>query len=185
MGSSQTPRCARLASNCWKNIRTSRAWQDPPKRRHCRTPAPDFVVAGQAFHWFEPSVARAEFVRILRPKGWVALIGTSARTATRRRSQREYEAIAANLRNRLRAVAATYPERQRMADFFGRASSWRARCRIEQLFDFEGLRGRLLSSSYSPPTDMNRCWRSLKLFDAHQENGACVRYETHIYYGRL
>lgn len=33
----------------------------------------DFVVAGQAFHWFDPGKTRPEFVRILRPGGWVAL----------------------------------------------------------------------------------------------------------------
>src|SRR5580704_8341752 len=34
----------------------------------------DFVTAGQAFHWFEPTAARAEFQRILKPAGWVVLI---------------------------------------------------------------------------------------------------------------
>src|SRR5271154_3656194 len=34
----------------------------------------DFVVAGQAFHWFRPGPARAEFVRILKPGGWTVLI---------------------------------------------------------------------------------------------------------------
>ena len=34
----------------------------------------DFVVAGQAFHWFDPPKSRKEFARILRPSGWVALI---------------------------------------------------------------------------------------------------------------
>src|SRR5437868_4581721 len=29
----------------------------------------DFVVAGQAFHWFDPERAREEFRRILRPGG--------------------------------------------------------------------------------------------------------------------
>jgi ubiquinone/menaquinone biosynthesis C-methylase UbiE len=34
----------------------------------------DLVTAGQAFHWFDPSKARAEFARVLKPGGWVALI---------------------------------------------------------------------------------------------------------------
>jgi len=34
----------------------------------------DFVVAGQAFHWFDGRAARDEFHRILKPRGWVVLI---------------------------------------------------------------------------------------------------------------
>ena len=43
----------------------------------------DLVTAAQAFHWFEPVATRAEFVRILRPPCWVALIWNDRRdTAT-------------------------------------------------------------------------------------------------------
>src|ERR1700732_1505170 len=34
----------------------------------------DFVSAGQAFHWFEPVVARREFGRILKPDGWIVVL---------------------------------------------------------------------------------------------------------------
>lgn len=34
----------------------------------------DLVIAGQAFHWFEPGRFRRESLRILRPGGWGALI---------------------------------------------------------------------------------------------------------------
>src|SRR3982074_3012215 len=34
----------------------------------------DFVTAAQAAHWFDLPRARAEFVRILRPEGWGAVI---------------------------------------------------------------------------------------------------------------
>lgn len=34
----------------------------------------DTVVVGQAFHWFEPSRALPEIARVLRPRGWLALI---------------------------------------------------------------------------------------------------------------
>src|SRR5262249_32515602 len=40
----------------------------------------DLVAAAQAFHWFEPHLARGEFLRILRPPGWVALIWNDRRT---------------------------------------------------------------------------------------------------------
>jgi SAM-dependent methyltransferase len=34
----------------------------------------DLVTAAQAFHWFHPENARAEFLRVLKPDGMVALI---------------------------------------------------------------------------------------------------------------
>src|ERR1035438_9068399 len=33
----------------------------------------NFVVAGQAFHWFRPEQAKTEFARILKPGGWTVL----------------------------------------------------------------------------------------------------------------
>ncbi|HZQ47481.1 MAG TPA: class I SAM-dependent methyltransferase, partial [Verrucomicrobiae bacterium] len=34
----------------------------------------DLITAGQAFHWFDREKTRQEFLRILKPQGWVALI---------------------------------------------------------------------------------------------------------------
>src|SRR5689334_18081902 len=39
----------------------------------------DLITAGQAFHWFDRERARAEFARILRPSGWVALVWNERR----------------------------------------------------------------------------------------------------------
>ena len=39
----------------------------------------DIITAGQAFHWFDREKARAEFARILRPGGWVALVWNERR----------------------------------------------------------------------------------------------------------
>ena len=39
----------------------------------------DFVIAGQAFHWFRPPEARIEFARILKPGGWVVLVWRDVR----------------------------------------------------------------------------------------------------------
>lgn len=60
----------------------------------------------------------------------------------------------------------------------------------EQRFDFEGLRGRLLSSSYAPLPDQPHYEPMMaelrRLFDIHEENGQIVfTYETHLYLGRV
>jgi hypothetical protein len=77
-----------------------------------------------------------------------------------------------------------------MKDFFGRDAFGMKSFANGQLFDFDGLRGRLLSSSYSPPKGHPKHEPMLaalrRLFDAHAQNGH-VRfdYETHVSYGRL
>src|SRR5262249_20110821 len=42
----------------------------------------DFITAGQAFHWFDREKTRTEFVRILKSRGWVALIWNERVTTT-------------------------------------------------------------------------------------------------------
>ncbi|MEO0869068.1 MAG: class I SAM-dependent methyltransferase [Cyanobacteria bacterium J06642_11] len=37
----------------------------------------DWIVAGQAFHWFDPLATRKEFARVLKPGGGIALIWNS------------------------------------------------------------------------------------------------------------
>jgi len=149
----------------------------------------DFVVAGQAFHWFEPAAARREFKRILRPKGWVALIA-NRRISDARPFEREYELLLRTWGTDYAAVAATYPNRERMVGFFGDGKFLQSSAPNQQLFDFDGLRGRLLSSSYSPPEGHPNHAPMLvelkRLFDAHQSEGR-VRfdYETSMYYGQL
>lgn len=39
----------------------------------------DLIIAGQAFHWFDQARARAEFARILKPNGMVALMWSTLR----------------------------------------------------------------------------------------------------------
>jgi SAM-dependent methyltransferase len=34
----------------------------------------DLIIVGQAIHWFEPRAARREFLRILKPGGWLAIL---------------------------------------------------------------------------------------------------------------
>jgi len=39
----------------------------------------DFVTAAQSFHWFDPTKAREEFLRIMKTQGWVLLIWNTSR----------------------------------------------------------------------------------------------------------
>jgi len=60
----------------------------------------------------------------------------------------------------------------------------------EQPFDFAGLKGRLLSSSYAPAEGEPGCDVLLAklraIFDAHKQEGqVAFRYDTVVYFERL
>jgi hypothetical protein len=76
-----------------------------------------------------------------------------------------------------------------MKDFFGPGAMTKRSFPNAQVFDFDGLRGRLLSSSYTPPQGHPQHQPMLaaleKLFATHAKDGE-VRFEylTHVYYGQ-
>jgi SAM-dependent methyltransferase len=149
----------------------------------------DFVVAGQAFHWFEPKAARVEFVRVLKPRGWVAVMWNE-RVKDRTAFQREYEQLLRAHCDEYAKVAETYLQYERISDFFGRGAFRAKSVANAQTLDFDGLRGRLLSSSYTPAKGDPKHEPMLaalgRLFDAHVKDGRVeCEHTTHVYYGRL
>lgn len=74
--------------------------------------------------------------------------------------------------------------------FFGVNGLQAARFKNRQYFDFEGLSGRLLSSSYIPvaghPNYMPMMEELRAIFDATQEYGTvCIEYETEVFWGEI
>jgi SAM-dependent methyltransferase len=149
----------------------------------------DLITSGQAFHWFDVSRARAEFERVLKPHGQVALVWNE-RDRDRTPFLRDYENLLITYGTDYRQVAATYPGSRQMERFFGAATFREKSFPNVQTFDFDGLRGRLLSSSYSPaeghPNREPMLEALARLFEAHEQAGH-VRfdYDTRVYYGRL
>lgn len=86
-------------------------------------------------------------------------------------------------------MAATYGDEDSLRRFF--PSGYGAK-RLDnfQLFDFEGLKGRLLSASYVPlaghPSHGPMLEELRRVFEAHERGGRVrVEYDTDIYYGKL
>ena len=167
----------------------------------------DIITAGQAFHWFKPEPTKAEFRRILKPGGWVALVW-NMRQLDSTPFLREYEQfIVENSTdyNEVRherihgplpdspARSADPSDKAKMAGelikFF--ADGFRtASFDNVQIFDFEGLKGRLFSSSYMPTEDSEKggtIANELRvLFDKHSEGGKIkVFYDTIVFYSQL
>ncbi len=149
----------------------------------------DLVTAGQAFHWFHPGRAKAEFRRILRRGGYTALIWNSRQTGATS-FMRAYDEL-------LQAYALDYAQvSQRNSGeeifqaFFAPDGFQAGRFDNEQRFDLPGLRGRLLSSSYAPlaghPRHAPMLARLEEIFAAYQEGGEVIFvYETEVFAGQV
>ncbi|MDR3419002.1 MAG: class I SAM-dependent methyltransferase [Nevskia sp.] len=149
----------------------------------------NLVTAAQAFHWFRPVPTRAEFARILAPGGHVALIWNVRREATP--FLRGYEAL---LREHAPEYAASgVPAQADLAvirPFFAPLGYVERGFEYVQHFDREGLRGRLMSSSYAPaagaPGHAPMLAAVDRLFDAHQRDGrVAFEYDTRVFVGRM
>jgi len=146
----------------------------------------DLVAAGQAFHWFDRERARQEFRRILRPPGWVALFWNSRRADTPFLAA--YEALLQRFAVDYREVNHERVGSAEIAAFLGGPPLERS-FPNEQALDWDGLRGRLLSSSYAPPAGHPDHAPMLvelrRAFDAHAEGGRVrMLYDTRLYLGR-
>jgi SAM-dependent methyltransferase len=149
----------------------------------------NFVTVGTAFHWFPLEATRAEFRRILAPSGWVVIIANGRQKDTTA-LLRAYELLLRTHCPDYEAIAETYPKYGRIKDFFQSADFRENTFPNLQRFDFEGLRGRLLSSSFAPKEDHPHYAAMLgdlrRIFDEYQENGLVqFDYNCQIQYGHL
>jgi SAM-dependent methyltransferase len=149
----------------------------------------DFVTAGQAFHWFDAKAAHREFRRALKPGGF-AVAAWNDRRISETRFGREYEDLLVRFSTDYSRVRETYPEAAAMREFFGEENFHSAELPNFQEFDFEGLAGRLRSSSYAPKeghANYEAMMKGLRrIFDENQVDGRVrMNYTTQIYFGHL
>jgi SAM-dependent methyltransferase len=148
----------------------------------------DFVVTGQAFHWFDPVAARAEFARILRPGGLVVVIWNE-RLLDTTPFLRGYEALLQSFGKDYAQVSESYPRLAQIQAFFPHAIAHKSFGNFQE-FDFAGLAGRVRSSSYMPQEgDANSApmMAALReLFDTTQQSGRVrMDYAAQVYLGPL
>jgi SAM-dependent methyltransferase len=156
----------------------------------------DLIVAGQAFHWFDPVRTRTEFERIARP----AAVGTVARPSAvvaliwnerliLSDFERGYEELILKYAGDYKTINHKNITDKQIGDFF-RPQTFQLRVfENEQRFDLDGLKGRLLSSSYIPK-EGERFGTMIEalaaLFERHAAAGQVrVGYETKVYTGVL
>lgn len=149
----------------------------------------DLVSAAQAFHWFDPQRVRDEWARILRPDG-LAMVYWNSRAAERSALMAGYERLLHEFGSDYDCVAERRQDDQAMQHWFGEGFRAMARFPNRQRFDFDGLRGRLLSSSSAPQAGQPRHAAMIaalrELFDHHAVGGHVdFDYDTRVFAGTL
>jgi SAM-dependent methyltransferase len=149
----------------------------------------DFVTVGQAFHWLDPRLARVEFIRILRAPAWVVLAWNRRITSGDLFNAAYHELICRRCGGE-QAVAGRRTSDEQIREFFAPRAVIRRTFPNSQRLDWEGLKGRLLSSSYAPaagqPGHELMIGELARLFRDHQHDGHIIlEYVTEVFFGRL
>jgi SAM-dependent methyltransferase len=148
----------------------------------------DLVVAGQAFHWFKVTAARAEALRITRPGAHAALLWNE-HPASGSPFLADYERLLRRHASEYDAVVGSRVNEPAMREYLGDAMEC-VSFPNQQSFDADGLVGRCMSSSYAPEPGHKEHEPLLaglaRLFEAHQQGGRIhFPYVTLVYFAQL
>jgi SAM-dependent methyltransferase len=149
----------------------------------------DFVVAGQAFHWFQREPTRREFARILRPGGWCVLLWNT-RKIDSTPFMRGYEAIVREFAIDYARVRHENIEVRELEAFFDPGTHRGHVIANHQSLDAAGFQARLASSSYLPgdghPQRNEMDAAARHLVAQHAAHGrVTIDYDTEIHVGRI
>lgn len=150
----------------------------------------DFIVAAQAFHWFNKPAFKNECKRILKPNAQVALIWNDRRTEGND-FLKLYEEFLQMFAIDYKQVNHKNTQSKEIFDaFFGANNYSEYNLNNHQDVDLLGLRGRVLSSSYMPNADHpdyeHMMYVLRKIYQRYQENNKVrLEYDTKIYVGTV
>ena len=149
----------------------------------------DLITVAQAMHWFDLEKAKAEFARVLRPGGWCAVLYNNRRLGGDPFHE-GYERLLHEYGIDYGAVKSQHMGRRRLAEFFAPERMQCASFENAQSFDYAGLEGRILSSSYMPQPGQPRFEEmqaaARRLFAETQRDGALTMvHECVVCWGRI
>lgn len=149
----------------------------------------DMVVCAQAFHWFDAQKTKAEFARILKPGGKVALIWNNRQVGADDFSI-AYEFLLQQQASDYQRVNHQNLTEADFNAFFKNGQYTLTKYPNIQVFDLDGLAGRAFSSSYVPAEDTPEgiafMARLKEIFDSYQVDGKVnVQYQTEVYLGEI
>jgi ubiquinone/menaquinone biosynthesis C-methylase UbiE len=144
----------------------------------------DLIICAQAFHWFDIQKAKAEFKRILKPAGRICLMWNE-RKLNATPFLTAYEELLNKYGTDYKTVRHENIDDKKLAEFFENGYTVKTFAN-KQVFNYDGVKGRLLSSSYAPlpgePGYEPMMIELKEIFDKFSKNGVIeFLYDTNIY----
>ena len=149
----------------------------------------DIVMAGRAFHWFNQEQCRPEFLRILRPGGWVMLTNLARRTGAEP-LLRDFEDLRMKYGLDYATTLAKFDMDAACRKFFADGEIQSAELQVVQKLNYEELEGQTRSFSVMPqPGDAvyPAMQHALRDYFARYQSGGTVLVpmDCPIYVGQL
>jgi SAM-dependent methyltransferase len=117
----------------------------------------DLIAVAQAIHWFDPEPTRAEFLRILKPGGWLAVLrnyGTDGEPGRARPSfGKAMEGLLIPENGVDFARVARPPDKKPVSFYYGRSDFQTMTFPFSSRQNWEEFIGSLLTASYMPGED--------------------------------
>jgi len=177
------------AEDIYKNAVNFKSFNGSAEDTKLTNKSIDMIIAGQAFHWFDMEKSRLEFKRILKNGCYTVLIWNE-RKSVESPFLSDYEKLIKKFGKDYEKVNHKNISADSFDKFFGHNNY-----KIEildncQLLNWEGLRGRLLSSSYAPLENGEGYDEMIgelqAIFNKHK-SGETISFDyfTRLYYGKL
>ena len=148
----------------------------------------DLIVAGQAFHWFDTIQCKKEFQRIAAPGAYLVLMWNEWKMESG--FQKAYEKVLLDFAPDYENVGCRNADEEALTEFFSPFPYFKHAFHNTQFFDFESLKGRLLSSSYAPlesdSTYEPMMTKLRQIFEEFSKDSQIeFEYSCKIYYGKI
>jgi len=148
----------------------------------------DLVVAAQAFHWFDRGAFKRQCYRITRVGAYCLLIWNERKVVSD--FEKAYEELLLKYANDYQQVDHRNIRENDIEAFFAPNPVFFETLHNEQVFDYESVKGRLLSSSYAPnvgePNYESMITYLREIFDEHQKDGrVSFTYDCKLFLGQI
>lgn len=149
----------------------------------------DLITVAQAFHWFEVEPTKKEFIRIAKDDAYLMLIWND-RKIEKSGFSYEYEEMLKKECSEYSEVSHKNIIDKDIEEFYSPNKVEKIVFSNSQIFNYEELKGRLMSSSYVPVDNKEKMDRILKnladIFERNSQEGKVkFEYNTTVYMGKI